>query len=622
MARHRLGSTTAVLLLGWMAALAGGAAWRQSVTIDEVTHIASGVSYLQRLDLRLNEEHPPLPKVLAALPLVLTGKRADYTHVSWKVSETFFPAYLGQWVFGDWFLQRWNDPTSTLALARLPMLLLTLVLGWVVFVQARQLGGDGAGLLCLSVYVSTPLFLVFGPLVHTDAAVTLFTLLTLWTFGDLWQEPSPWRCKRFGLCLAGALLSKFTAGLLLVAFGAAAWSTRIRPLPGQPTTEPEAGAWRQERWRATGKGIAWCAAVVYLVYFVLSLGQSTDALSLVGGDPLLAPIRRLLMPPWLYLRGLLMVLATSSRPTFLLGRIHSHGVWYYFPIVFLLKSAPGFLGLLLLAPAAALARRRLEPNAPPAVPVPRATHWRVLWTGLVAFTAPCFLSEMTISIRHFSVPVVLLILMLAPLPSLLSGWGRPVARTLAIAVALLAGSCLVTIARAFPFFFPYTNALALDRLPYELLSDSNVDWNQALPEVRRFASSRGLTTVSVDIWGFTDPAHTVPGARLWNCQRPEEAQAGQWVVVSANMILDGHNCAWLLQYPRETIAGGSMYAFRLPRPIPPAGSSGGPPPASEFREFLGAPFDVRPVFVDVVERPEKLPRTNEELQTFFTPPKR
>ena len=78
------------LLLALMAVLAGGAALRESVTFDEVAHIGAGVSYLQKLDLRMNGEHPPLPKVLAALPLVLRGVRADYTHISWTFSEKFF----------------------------------------------------------------------------------------------------------------------------------------------------------------------------------------------------------------------------------------------------------------------------------------------------------------------------------------------------------------------------------------------------------------------------------------------------------------------------------------------------------------------------------------------------
>src|ERR1700739_2243099 len=150
------------LLLALMAVLAGGAALRESATVDEVSHIGAGVSYVQRLDLRMNPEHPPLPKVLAAIPLVLRGVRADYNHISWTFSEKFFQAFWGQWAFGAWLLERWNDPKTTLAWARLPMLLLALALGWTVYSCALRLGGPWGGLLCLSVYVSTPAFLTFG----------------------------------------------------------------------------------------------------------------------------------------------------------------------------------------------------------------------------------------------------------------------------------------------------------------------------------------------------------------------------------------------------------------------------------------------------------------------------
>ncbi|MGD0014516.1 MAG: glycosyltransferase family 39 protein, partial [Bryobacteraceae bacterium] len=293
----------AVLLLVLMGVLAGGAALRESVTFDEMAHIGAGVSYLQKLDLRLNEEHPPLPKVLAALPLVMRRTRADYSSASWSVSREFFPAFMGQWVFGEWLLTRWNDTASTLAWARLPMLLLTLALGWVVYACARRLGGGWAGLLCLSVYVASPVFLAFGPLVHTDLAVTLFSLLSFWTFADLRQDPSRKNVLLFALTLAGALLSKFTAGILLFAFPAVALSMRWRAVPGQPAAKPEARVWRRLRWRATLKGILWAAVFVYAFYFIFSWNQPTDALDRLGHGPAWDPLRRLLMPAWLYLRG-------------------------------------------------------------------------------------------------------------------------------------------------------------------------------------------------------------------------------------------------------------------------------------------------------------------------------
>src|ERR1700722_8862193 len=101
----RIVPATAVLLLALMALLAGGSARRESVTFDEVAHIGAGVSYLQKLDMRMNEEHPPLAKVLAALPLVIRGVHADYSQVSWTFSGSgLFKQILGEWVFGQWVI--------------------------------------------------------------------------------------------------------------------------------------------------------------------------------------------------------------------------------------------------------------------------------------------------------------------------------------------------------------------------------------------------------------------------------------------------------------------------------------------------------------------------------------
>jgi len=622
-------SVAAGLLLLFMAVLAGGAALRESVTIDEVAHIGAGVSYLQKLDLRLNEEHPPLPKLLAALPLVLRGTRADYSHISWTISDKFFTAYVGQWVFGESLLTKWNDPVTTLAWARVPMLLLTLVLGWVVYAYARRLGGSWGGLICLSVFVSTPAFLAFAPIVHTDMAVTLFTLLTLWRFADVWQDPTRKNVAIFALALAGALLSKFTAVFLFFAFGAFTLSTRWRPLPGQPTVKLEARDWRRLRWRARLQGFLWAALVVYVVYFVFSLNQSTDVLDRLGHGSVFVPLRRLLMPPWLYLRGVLLVLVTASRPTFILGHSYPHGVWFYFPVLFVLKSTLGFLGLLTLTLtltlALALRKKRRDQENSAAIPAELAIHWRVLWVSLIVFTGFCLLSRLDFSIRHFSIPLMLLILCLAPLPRMIASLraSAPLpGRFIAVVAAMLTLTCLFNAARAYPYFFPYINAFGLGHPVYTLVNDSNVDWNQSLPEVKRFADQHGLQRLPLDDYGLNDPTVTVPQAEVWDCQRPTAADDGQWVVLSANMIMDGHNCLWLMQYPHQPLAGGSMYAVHLPAQIPPAGNVGGPPLPSAFRQFAGLPFDLRSFFLNLNRHPEDIQHAIEEMQARFSPANR
>jgi hypothetical protein len=80
------------------------------------------------------------------------------------------------------------------------------------------------------------------------------------------------------------------------------------------------------------------------------------------------------------------------------------------------------------------------------------------------------------------------------------------------------------------------------------------------------------------------------------------------------MIMDGHNCSWLMQYPHEMLAGGSMWAVLLPPAIPPAGAPGGPPPGSERRQFLGMPEDWRLFILKLTQHPELLPQTCADME--------
>lgn len=617
--QSRKAFVAAALLLAIMALLSGGAARRESVTVDEVAHIGAGVSYLQKLDLRMNEEHPPLAKVLAALPLVLRGVHADYSHLSWTFSNKNFNEYLGEWVFGHWLIMRWNDPYSTVAWARLPMLLLTLLLGLAIYVFGSRLGDVWGGLLCLCVYASTPTFLAFGPLVITDIAATLFWVLAIWQLPGMWCSPSRRGLLMFGLTLAGAFLSKFSSGLLFFVFVVFALSLRWRGVPEQPTDKAARRTWRRCAWRNLAKATLWAALFVYLTYFVLSWNQPTDSFSIIPHFPASPFLRRLLMPLWLYFRGLMLfALSAGSRPTYILGHAYSHGVWFYFPALFILKSPLAFLLLLLLALVIALLLKSRPGGQLSAIPSGMELHWRAVWVSLAVFVAACMLNRLDISIRHFLVGLVLLILLLAPLPRMLqslhhSKWrGALIGDRVTIGLAV---ASLATAVWAYPNYFPFLNVLSMGRPAYLLVNDSNLDWNQALPEVESFVQQRGLNRVLLDEYGFSEPTAYVPQAQLWSCQEPSPSDSGQWAAVSAASIADGHNCLWLMRYPHQVLAGGSMYAIQLPQMIPAAGTPGGPPLPEAYRYFGGFPgFDLRPIFLSCIRDPQQLQPTIDRMQ--------
>jgi hypothetical protein len=611
-----------VLLLALMAVLSGGAARRESVTVDEIAHIGAGVSYLQKLDLRMNEEHPPLAKALAALPLVIRGVHADYSNFSWTFSSKIFHQFLGEWVFGHWVIMRWNDPYSTLLWARVPMLFLTLLLGLVIYVYGSRLGNAWGGLLCLCVYASMPAFLAFGPLVITDIAVALFWVLAVWQLPEMWRSPSRWTVLKFGLALAGAFLTKFSSGLLFFVFVAVALSLRWRSVPEQPTDKAARRAWRRRAWRNLAKATLWAALFVYVFYFVLSWNEPTGSFSIIPHFPASPFLRRLLMPLWKYLLGLLgFAFSAASRPTYILGHAYSHGVWFYFPVLFVLKSPLAFLLLLLLAGAIAILLKGRSAGQLSAIPSGMELHWRAVWISLVVFVAACMVNRRDISIRHFSIALALLILLLAPLPGMLESlrrlnWrGARAGKWVTIGLAVVS---LATAVWAYPNYFPFLNVLSTGRPGYLLVNDSNLDWNQALPEVESFVRQRGLNHILLDEYGFSEPAAYVPQAELWNCQQPSPADGGRWAAVSANNIADGSNCLWLMRYPHEALAGGSMYAIQLPQTIPAAGTPGGPPLPQDYRYFGGVPlFDPRPIFSNCIRDPQQLQPTLDRMQATF-----
>jgi 4-amino-4-deoxy-L-arabinose transferase-like glycosyltransferase len=603
-----------VLLLTLMALLADGAARRESVTFDEVAHIGAGVSYLQKLDMRMNEEHPPLAKVLAAIPLVIRGVQADYSQVSWTFSGSgIFKQILGEWIFGQWVIARWNQPLPTVFWARQPMLLLTLILGIVLFMCGSRLGDSWGGLLCLCAYATMPVMLAFGPLVLTDIAITLFVVLTLWAFANMWQSPSRATIFRFGLALGGALLSKFSSGLLFFCFPAFILSLHWWPVPQQPVDKAELRVWRRLRWWSLAKGILLAALVVYGAYFVLSWNEPTDSLAVLGHNTVALIVRRMLMPPWIYLRGLALFAFTGKPPAYILGHWYSHGVWFFFPLMFVLKSPLAFLLLLVFALVVGLVARYRSRRVP-LIPEGRRLHWRAVWVFLVIFSGACMLSPFQFTIRHFSVSQALLILMLAPLPHALnqlqrSGW--PAGRAGIWLVIVLALASVATAIRAYPYYLPFLNSFSGGRPGYLLVGDSNLDWNQGLLEAENFVQQRGLSHLLIDPYSFSDPTVYVPQAQFWNCQRAVPEDGGQWAIVSANLIQESHNCIWLLQFPHQPLAGGSMYAFQLPSVIPPAGTSGGPPLPQNYRKFANLPFpgDVRLMWINCIRDPGQLQPT-------------
>lgn len=146
------------------------------------------------------------------------------------------------------------------------------------------------------------------------------------------------------------------------------------------------------RSRAAWKGIAVAAALVYIVYFVFSWNQSHDVLYLLGKSSLMTPLKRLLMPPWLYVRGMAVIAFSFVRPMFILGKGYPHGKWFYFPALLSLKLTLGSIVIAATALLLALADRgnaQLESAIPEGRTEIGASYGSPLWPFSASTCSQC-----------------------------------------------------------------------------------------------------------------------------------------------------------------------------------------------------------------------------------------
>lgn len=329
-----------------------------SETTDEGIHLFSGYTYLVKKDFRLDPEHPPLLKVLGALPLVFFRDLKVNLDSRWEKAGNF---YYDSWqeartLAEDFFYTYGNNPEKLLFWGRLPFILLTLLLGYVGFLWARKLYGSKAGVLAAFLILFFPNILAHGRLVNTDLGVILFIFLTIYFWGAFLKRPNFLNCFLSGFFLGLTLASKFT-GLIIVPILIVLALTKV--------------VFFDERKRVFLKylvgflGIlAISLIVVWATYGFLFKVPPPVPSGFVNaplwGNRQLTPalsdfinrIRPILFPADFY-KGLFMVFrhAALGHGSFLLGQTSSSGWWYYFPVAIFYKTPLPifiFLGLAII----------------------------------------------------------------------------------------------------------------------------------------------------------------------------------------------------------------------------------------------------------------------------------
>jgi len=470
-----------VVLLALLAVQLAWAAKRNSITWDEDDHIYAGYMSLRHGDFGLNPEHPPLVKQLAALPTLPMTLKMPLL----KGREFKHEAFLG----GQDFIFR-NDAETVLFRARMAAALLTILLATLIFFAACEMFGSGAGLVALALFVFDPNVLAHGAVVGTDMGLSCFMFATVYAFYRYVKAPSLGRLILVGIALGLTFASKHT-GILLVPILLLLSLTEIfhkgETVEGTDSAGKRAGRLAIAFVVISALALTTLWAVYGFRYAARGVGlemnpplaESIHHMSRAREIRLLETVARYHLLPESYIYGLADVRIMSDYYTsYLFGKIYPHGIWFYFPAAFAIKSTLPLLFLLGLTVWMIATGRLRCWREVLFLTIPPAVHLAVAMSA-----------GMNIGLRH--------ILPMYPFLYALAGGAAAKlmenSRKWIYAVAALVLFQVITTTRVFPAYMAYANELwGGSSRTYKYLSDSNVDWGQQLKSTKTYLERKGI----------------------------------------------------------------------------------------------------------------------------------
>ncbi|MBU2595373.1 glycosyltransferase family 39 protein [Patescibacteria group bacterium] len=564
-----------------------------SGTTDEVAHIPAGYTYDKAQDYRLNPEHPPLAKVIAGLPLLFLNLKGPFSDWSWQAAN--------QWEAGwNFIYEQGNSADQILIYARTPMMILTLLLGLIIFFWARSLYGNKVALIILLLFSFSPNFIAHGHLVTTDIAATLGFVIGVWGFVNF-LEKKTWGSLILAAALFGIAQSlKFSSILLIPMF--------FLILIAKVILERKEIPWLENFGRLFGKslvGLIFGFIVVWAIYtpFVWKMPAAVEHKvieeNLSPNDPRSLPLRnalhklegnRLTRPIGHYILGVSYIFSRTAggNATFIIGYFSDKGISWYFPVAWLLKAPLPITFLLLYGIILLITRGIRGPT----------DAWR-LWYFFIPvaiYWAITLKGSLNIGIRHLlpTMPFIYLFIgrtiypIFNPVKSDAVGIRRDelfnrvnskieetnsfrlkLQRIVLVVLILwfVIGSIIT-----YPSYLAYFNELTWGRPKNQFLVDSNLDWGQDLKRLAEYVNEHPeIDKLRIDYFGGGVPAYYIEPSRLIDWHSDQGPRTG-WFAISSTFfqfskmygVMEGKwDYSWLESHEPVKVIGNSILVYYI-----------------------------------------------------------
>ena len=502
-----------------------------SAIVDEIAHIPAGYSYLKYGDYRLNPEHPPLLKDLAAAPLLILNPKFPDQIAAWTRDAN------GQWEAGWNFLYHiGNDADAILFYSRLPILTLGLLLGVCLYLFCLKRYGPPTALLALALYALSPNIIAHNHFVTTDLGIAAFTFFAVWSFLEWLKSPrSPKHIALATVFFALAQVAKFSAVMLVPFFIVLVGLKIVVALRGKDLRKLLAhyGLGLLTIF-GVGGVLVWLFYVPHTINMSAAMQDKLITSSLPTGyynlyGKYLAQLNdiAILKPLVQYLLGVFMVVnrVQSGNITYLLGHVTNQSFPLYFPVSFILKTPLPMLVLIITTVVAGI------------VGYVRKTPLRV-WSNFKTYAKSHF-AELTfmlfilyysyisitgnlnLGVRHLfpMMPFVFILVAKKSVDLYHSVSKQNYKTAIGIGLSVLVAWYGLGTVLQFPAYVPYINeAFGGSSQGSRYLSDSNVDWGQDGKRLVEYVNSNPeIDKIAVDYFGGAD-------MRYYFCKRRYDDQ--------------------------------------------------------------------------------------------------
>ncbi len=570
-----------------------------TLTTDEGLYIPTGYMYVTERNARIGFEHPPLIRDLAVLPLLFLNLRPARsffrTDIRGRLSEAV-------WELGDAFIyEQPETPDRILFLARLPMIGLALLLGFLIYRWTQALWGSPAALVALALYVSSPFALGHGRLVTMDVPSALGAWAAIFCFVRFLENPSRGNVLIFGAVFAGAQLVKFAllsmlpflAGLLVL------WTLLHR-----------------------GAEDPWLAATVRLALkFAAALGVSALVISLVYAFHIwnypadqhvqdmidvLSAQRTMVYPRFAWLPALARWTVFRPLAHYLFGVVWQgfrYGAFGYFmgegsqaswltfyPFGYFVKHPIAFHLLTLLALWQVVRELAAGRVAERALRFARTHFFSVagaLWIAYYGYIL-VFVNTGNTGSRYLLPTLPFLIMLVAAALARWTAADSPAKIRRDIVAALLLWNA-ASVASAYPSFLSYFNeAVGGGREGSWYLVDTDCDWGQDAKRLADWVAEHDIPKIKVahrlhfqlsgsgargESWVYSRSYAHYLGGRYARLERDVEEKG--WIAVPARLLRWGQarpaaragwssdSYAWLAGRQPITVIGNSIFVYEI-----------------------------------------------------------